>query len=87
MHPSRWRGVTWMLVVANAVFLVWLVAVVDGRASKSCYPGDDSCVRDLDQRWAVSVGIVASLWVLVVVVLVVVWFLDRSPRAAGRRRR
>ena len=38
----RWRKMTWVFVVVNALFFVWVVASVSDRASEDCAPRDDA---------------------------------------------
>jgi hypothetical protein len=79
MRLPRWRKMTWLFLVVNALFVLWITAGVSDRASEDCPPGDELCINASDAGTAVGVGLVVFLWFLVFMVLSVIWFMTR-PR-------
>ena len=83
----RWRKMTWVLIVVNALFLIWVISAVTSRPSKTCAPTDQLCVNASDTGTAIGVVVVIVLWVLVFIALSLVWLMsrprDRADAAPG----
>jgi len=77
MNPLRWRKMTWVLNIWNALFLLWLIVGVNDRASKKCPPGDDLCTSASDVGTGIGVALIIILWFLGFIVLSLVWFMSR----------
>ncbi len=77
MNPLRWRKMTWILNIWNAIFLIWLIVGISDRASKECPPGDQLCVDASDVGTSIGVAVILLLWFLGFVVLSLVWFMTR----------
>ncbi len=79
----KWRPFTWVIVVINALFLIWLIG---GLASVA-----DECAgvtgRDLEACEAgtaigagIGAGIILTFWVLVDIILGIVWLVTKPKR-------
>jgi hypothetical protein len=87
----RWRPFTWIIVVVNVVFLLWIVSTFAG-ASDSC-SGESGQVKDVCETLAtvgasIGVALVALVWALADVILGVLWLVTRQGRpcrVCGRR--
>jgi hypothetical protein len=77
MNPLRWRKMTWVLNIWNLIFLIWIIAGISDRASKSCPPGDSLCVDASDAGTGIGVAIIIFLWFLGFIVLAIVWLMTR----------
>jgi hypothetical protein len=76
----RWRKMTWVFLVVNGLFLVWVIGAIADRPSKNCPPGDELCVNASDAGTSIGVGLVIFLWFVVFVVLALVWLMTRPRR-------
>ena len=76
----RWRKMTWVLVVVNALFLVWVIAAVSDRASEDCPPGDDLCVSASDAGTGIGVALLIFFWIFVFIVLSLIWLMTRPKQ-------
>jgi hypothetical protein len=77
---ARWRPLTWVIVVVNALFLVWIVvSVITGSDSCSDKSGTAKDVCDTLAAVGASIGIavVAFAWALADVILGVLWLVTR----------
>ena len=81
MNPLKWRKMTWVLNVWNVIFLIWIIAGVSDRGSKSCeastYLSKSDCIAASDAGTAIGVGLIIFLWFLGFVVLAIIWFMTR----------
>jgi len=77
MNPLRWRKMTWVLNIWNAIFLIWIIVGVNDRASKNCAPTDTLCKDASDAGTGIGVALIILLWFLGFVVLSIVWFMTR----------
>jgi uncharacterized membrane protein YtjA (UPF0391 family) len=76
----RWRKMTWLFVIVNALFLVWIIVGVSDRPSKDCAPGDQLCIDASDAGTGIGVALIIFLWFIVFVVLSLIWFMTRPKR-------
>ena len=74
------RVTSWLILVWNAIFAVWIVGGIITRPSKECLPGDSLCQDASDAGTSIGVGLVLMLWFLGFVVLSLVWLMTRRPR-------
>src|SRR2546423_9783446 len=77
MNPLRWRKMTWVLNIWNAIFLIWIIVGISDRASKSCAPNDSLCVNASDTGTAIGVGLIIFLWFMGFLVLGLIWVMTR----------
>ncbi len=73
----RWRKMTWVFMIVNALFLVWIIAGVSDRASEDCPPGDQVCIDASDVGTGIGVALIIVLWFFVFIVLSLIWFMTR----------
>jgi hypothetical protein len=76
----RWRPFTWVIVVVNVSFLIWLVvALVSGTDTCSDKSGTakDICDTLATVGASIEVAIVAFVWALVDVIAGVLWLVTR----------
>lgn len=88
MNPMRWRKMTWVLNIWNAVFLIWLVVGVSDRPSEDCANDPDvlngvisksACEDASDVGTGIGVVLILFLWFLGFIVLALAWLMTR-PR-------
>lgn len=76
----KWRPFTWVIVVINVLFLVWIIAGVAGT-SDSCggMSGEELevCEAATAIGASIGVGIIMFLWVLADVILGILWLVTR----------
>jgi hypothetical protein len=77
VNPLKWRKMTWLIWIVNAIFLIWIIAGVSDRASEDCPPGDELCIEASDAGTSIGVALIIFLWFMVFVVLALVWFMTR----------
>jgi hypothetical protein len=77
MNPLRWRKMTWVLNLWNALFLVWLIVGVGDRPSEDCPPADSACIAASDVGTGIGVALILMLWFLGFLVLSLVWLMSR----------
>jgi len=81
MNPLQWRKMTWVLNIWNVIFLIWIIAGVSDRSSKTCeastYLSKQDCIAASDAGTTIGVGLIIFLWFLGFVVLGLVWFMTR----------
>lgn len=88
MNPMRWRKMTWVLNIWNAVFLIWLIVGVSDRPSEDCANDPDvlsgvisqsACEDASDVGTGIGVVLILVLWFLGFIVLALAWLMTR-PR-------
>ena len=79
MNPLRWRKMTWVLNIWNAIFLIWLIVGIADRPSEDCPPGDQLCVDASDVGTGIGVALILILWFIGFLVLSLIWLMSR-PR-------
>jgi hypothetical protein len=77
----RWRPFTWIIVVINILFLIWIIAGVAGT-SDSCLGKTgqelDACETGTAIGASIGVGIIVFLWFLADGILGILWLVTRS---------
>lgn len=80
-----WRPLTWVIVVLNILFLIWVIAAIASAAhnnAASCANdtiiGQEACTNASDAGTAIGVGIVIFFWAAVDAILGVIWLVTRS---------
>lgn len=68
---------SWVLILWNVIFLVWIIGAVADRPSEECPPGDSLCQDASDVGTGLGVSIILVLWFMGFVVLSLVWFMTR----------
>jgi hypothetical protein len=80
--PPKWRPFTWVILVVNVIFLIWVIA---GAASTA-----NSCAGKVGQELqlckdatavgtSIGVGIIVFFWAFVDIILGILWLVTR-PR-------
>lgn len=76
----KWRAFTWVILVINLLFLVWIIGGV-AATSESCegMTGQelDACEAGTAIGASIGVGIIVFLWFLVDGILGVIWLVTR----------
>lgn len=76
----KWRPFTWVIVVVNILFLIWIIAGV-GSTADSCEGMTgaelDACEAGTAIGASIGVGIIVFLWFLVDGILGVIWLVTR----------
>jgi hypothetical protein len=76
----KWRPFTWVIVIINVLFLVWIVAGVAGLADECADEvGDlqEACEAGTAVGATIGVGIIIGLWAFVDVILGVLWLVTK----------
>ena len=87
--PS-WRPLTWVVLVVQVLFVIWLIAGFNAASSSDCSTADysDACQAGQAVGTGIAIGIILFLWALVDVILGVIWLVtNKSKRtcpACGR---
>jgi len=68
---------TWVLNIWNLIFLVWIIAGIADRPSKTCPPNDNLCVNASDAGTGIGVALIFFLWFLGFIVLALIWLMSR----------
>jgi hypothetical protein len=71
------RAMSWVLIVWNAIFLIWIVGAVADRPSEECPPGDTVCQDASDVGTGIGVSLILIFWFMGFVALSLVWFMTR----------
>lgn len=71
------RVMSWVLIIWNAIFLIWIIAGVADRPSQDCPSGDTLCQDASDVGTGIGVGLILVLWFMGFVALSLVWFMTR----------
>lgn len=79
LHPGRWRKMTWIIHIWNALGLYLIVSVLTDDSAKAC-KGDQTCVGLTQIGQAFAVLVFFLLWLIVFLALVFTWFMTRPPR-------
>lgn len=81
MRFPKWRKMTWLINVTNALFVIWLIGGIASRPSQDCvadqYLSKQDCIAASDAGTAIGVGLILFLWFLVFVVEALVWSMTR----------
>lgn len=79
----KWRPFTWVILVVNILFLVWIISGVSGT-SDNCSGLSGQALETCQAGTAVGTGIgvivIIFLWALVDVILGVLWLITRSKK-------
>lgn len=85
----RWRPLTWVILLFNALMLLWLVTGINAAddAGKDCR-GEELCENANDVGTALGAGFIVFLWMAGAVILGVIWLVTgrsgrRPPRPPG----
>jgi hypothetical protein len=82
----RWRKMTWVFMIVNALFLIWVIAGVSSRPSEDCATDPDvlagtisksTCEAASDVGTGIGVALIFVLWFFVFIVLSLIWFMTR----------
>ena len=89
MRFPRWRKMTWVFVIVNALFLVWVIAGVSSRPSEDCANDPDvidgtisqsACEAASDVGTGIGVALIIVFWFFVFVVLSLIWLMTRPSK-------
>lgn len=76
----KWRPFTWVIVVINVLFLIWIIAGLSGAAN-NCNNEVGQAKRACEAGTAVGasigVGIIVFFWAFVDVILGILWLVTR----------
>jgi hypothetical protein len=90
MRLPKWRKMTWVILIVNLLFLIWVISGIAGGGDAGA-----DCVREAQNNefltkadceaaagagTAIGVGIVIFLWALVDVILGVVWLVTNRKK-------
>jgi hypothetical protein len=87
--PS-WRPLTWVILVVQVLFVIWIVVAVNGVASDTCTNDQysDACRAGEAIGMGIGLGLILFFWALIDVILGVIWLVtNKSKRtcpACGR---
>jgi hypothetical protein len=87
--PS-WRPLTWVILVVQVLFVVWLITGINAASHTSCSNAaySDACKAGEAIGTGIGIGPIVFFWALVDVILGVIWLVtNKSKRtcpACGR---
>lgn len=83
MRLPKWRKLTWVFVIVQVLFVVWIIAGASEVAG-SCegLRGNerDACEAGTAIGATIGVGVIVFLWVLVDVILGITWLVTNRSR-------
>jgi hypothetical protein len=88
-HLPKWRKMTWVVLVFNALMLLWVTVGINDRPSKDCATDPavvagtmslDTCQAASDVGTGLGVALVGVLWFLGFIVLSLIWLMSRPRR-------
>jgi hypothetical protein len=86
MRFPRWRKMTWVFLVVNALFVLWFSVGISDRPSQDCATdpdviagviSKDLCESASDVGTGIGVALVGFLWFIVFIVLSLIWLMTR----------
>lgn len=80
--PS-WRPFTWIILVVNVLFLIWVIGGVAGSSGtpEGCGSlSNETCNEAEAVGTAIGVGLIIFFWALLDVILGVIWLVTRPKR-------
>ena len=81
MAFPRFRVFTWVILVVNVLFLIWIISAL-GAAGNNCAGLQGDALRACQAGTAVGAGIgtiiILFLWALVDVILGILWLVTRK---------
>ena len=89
VSSRRWRKMTWVFLIVNALFVFWIAAGVSDRPSMDCANdpdvkagiiSQDLCESASDVGTGLGVVMVGFFWFIVFVVLSLIWLMTRPKR-------
>lgn len=81
----KWRPFTWVILIINVLFLVWIIAGVAGVAGECANEvgiDRDACEAGTAVGATIGVGIIIGLWAFVDVILGVLWLITKPKTRA-----
>lgn len=82
MIVRSWRPLTWVILVVQVLFLIWLIAALNSGAdvcTESEY--SDACVTGAAIGTMIGVAFILFLWALIDVILGVTWMVTNKNRS------
>lgn len=79
----KWRPFTWVILVINVLFLIWVivgVASVADECEGMVGAELEACETGTAIGAGIGVGIIVTFWALVDVILGILWLVTRSRR-------
>ncbi|MGZ5408310.1 MAG: hypothetical protein ACXWDG_11075 [Aeromicrobium sp.] len=80
MTMPKWRVFTWVIVVINVLFLVWIVTGLAAAGNNCAGETGDSlsaCQAGTAVGASIGVGIIVFLWAFVDIILGILWLVTR----------
>ncbi len=88
-YLPKWRKMTWVFLVFNALMLLWITVGISDRPSEDCATDPSvidgtlslsACQTASDVGTGIGVALVGGLWFLGFIVLSLVWLMSRPRR-------
>jgi len=85
----RWRKMTWVFLIVNALFVLWVAVGISSRASEDCATDpsvtsgvltESECIAASDVGTGIGVALIFVLWFFVFVVVSLIWLMSRPKR-------
>lgn len=90
MATQYWRPLTWVILVAQLPFLIWLITAIGRTSSTKCPEGEFSELCKAGESFGTAIGstYVVFVWAMTDVILGVIWLVTNgTERQAGVLRR
>ena len=92
MRIPRWRVLTWFILAVNVLFMVWIIAGVNGTR-KNCAgltgPDLQACQAGTAVGAGIGVALIVFFWAAVDIILGIIWLVtnrrDRTCPQCGNR--
>lgn len=82
MRFPRFRVFTWIILVINALFLIWVIGGVSSAGSQACPPtlSQEACLAAGQIGTGIGVALIVGLWVAADIILGILWLITRPRR-------
>jgi len=82
MHFPRFRIFTWIILIINVLFLIWIITGISSRPSATaanCQSLDlKTCQAANDAGTGIGVFLIIFLWVAADIILGIIWLITRK---------
>ncbi len=78
MHFPRFRIFTWIILIINVLFLIWIITGISSRPSATAALDLKTCQAASDAGTGIGVFLIIFLWVAADIILGIIWLITRK---------